>query len=474
MQAAARSLALAMMFFLPLVPLHAQEGSSARHALPSVVTIRAYDAGGEPMGFGSGFFLRDGRVVTNSHVVAGAQWVEIADQDGKLLGSAPYAEVVSTRSDLAILPPLSVDRRGLTVSSDRPRPGENVWVVGSPEGLHGSVSSGVVSALRSVEGRDYLQITAPISSGSSGGPILDTDGQVIGIVASYVTEGQNLNFGVPADQLAALMTSPAGRHPFVQMRAAGRGEGGSGAPSSRPSSEDVLDDAPVLGLPDYVEGRLTRTDVGMDDRYADVYVFRGERGQEVSLLMVSDEIDTQVGVVPRAELGAEDMWIRADDDGGEGTNSRLTVTLPRDGEYVVVASSYESELGDYALALLRGSPSDWGRSEDRDAGEDERWRYVGVTSDSTAWYWDRLSATRSSPGYPEVWVRLAYPDGSEYDVTKQRLRLDCEGRRIRLSSYYHYRDGDVVDQGTGSGSWTDVPPGSMGEALLTGVCEADD
>lgn len=472
MRSSARGLAVGLVLSLASSSLAAQQGSAARQALPSVVTIRAYDAGGDPMGFGSGFFLRDGRVVTSSHVVAGAEWVEVADQNGEFLGSSPYAEVVSTRSDLAILPSLSVDRRGLRISSERPRPGEDVWVVGSPEGLHGSVSAGVVSAVRSVEGREYLQITAPISSGSSGGPILDADGRVIGVVASYVTEGQNLNFGVPAGQLRALASSPSGKHAFGRMERGPRREERSSAGTSEPSTDDVVDGATTLVLPDYAAGRLTRSDFDMEDRFADLYLFQGERGQQVSVLMVSDEIDTQLAIVPRSELGTEDPWIRADDDGGEGTNARLTATLPEDGEYVVVASSYESEFGEYSLALLEGSPSDWAEGDDGGAEDEERWRYVGVSSDSTEWYWDRSSVTWNDLGYLEVWAGLMYPGGSEYDVTKQRLHLDCDGRRLRISSFFHYRDDDMVDEGTGRSSWTDVPPESMGEAFLTEVCEA--
>lgn len=460
---------LAVTFVSSALPAQ-EEGSAAREALPSVVTIRAYDAGGDPIGFGSGFFLTDGRVATSSHVVAGAEWVEVVDQGGELLGSSPYAEVVSTRSDLAILPALSVDRSGLAISSDRPRPGEEVWVVGSPEGLHGSVSSGVVSALRSVEGTEFLQITAPISSGSSGGPILDADGDVIGVVASYVTDGQNLNFGVPADRLRALAASPSGEHAFSRMTQAGQDRDRSSAGTSEAVPGDDRA-ATELSIPDYVEGRLTRSDMEFGDQFADIYTFEGERGQEVTLGMISDDIDTQVGIVPRSELGADDPWIREDDDGGEGTNSLLTVTLPEDGEYVVIATSYDTEFGEYELGLVEGSPSD--RATERDRGVGRRWEYVGTSSDSTVWYWDPSSLTLTDLGNLHVWARLTYPDDAEHDVTKYRVRLDCRARRFRISSAFHYRDDDVVDQGAQTVRWTDVPPGSMAEGLLTAVCDAE-
>jgi hypothetical protein len=91
--------------------------------------------------------------------------------------------------------------------------GDNVYAVGNPEGLEGTFSQGLVSGIRQRGSDSILQITAPISPGSSGGPVLNTKGEVVGVAVSTSTEGQNLNFAVPANYLAVLLknrTPPSG------------------------------------------------------------------------------------------------------------------------------------------------------------------------------------------------------------------------------------------------------------------------
>jgi S1-C subfamily serine protease len=80
-----------------------------------------------------------------------------------------------------------------------------VFVVGNPRGLEGTFSQGMVSSIRGLDSGTLLQITAPISAGSSGGPVLDVLGNVIGVAVATIREGQNLNFAVPTNYLAALV-----------------------------------------------------------------------------------------------------------------------------------------------------------------------------------------------------------------------------------------------------------------------------
>jgi hypothetical protein len=85
--------------------------------------------------------------------------------------------------------------------------GDEVFVAGNPQGLEGTFSQGIVSGLRDVESGTLLQITAPISPGSSGGPVLNSEGNVIGISVATFTSGQNLNFAIPANYLASLLVA---------------------------------------------------------------------------------------------------------------------------------------------------------------------------------------------------------------------------------------------------------------------------
>lgn len=444
-------------------------GSAARQALPSVVTLRAYGPDGDQLRLGSGFFIEDGRIVTNSHVVAGAEWVEVSNQDGDLLGTIPYAEVISTRSDLAVLPAPSTDVAGLNISSNSPQPGEEVWVVGSPEGLHGSVSNGVVSAVRSVEGLDYLQISAPISSGSSGGPILDSQGNVIGVVVSYLSNGQNLNFGVHADRLSALINSPAGEYSFNTIQPPGTQGSDSEQPTETPTSEDVVERSPVLSLPSRQRGELTRSDFEGDERHYDLYRIQGEAGQTLSLAMQSDEIDTLVGIISRAELGEDDQWGETDDDSGLGTNSRLTVTLPASGEYVLFATSYAKEFGEYEMAVVEGdaTPSE---AEGGTPGDDGRWRHFATSTGENEWYFDPSTIVEEEEEVL-VWVRHLPGADSEYDERLYRWGLDCDRRRFRVHSYANYVDDQVDSQDEiALPDWNEAPPESIAEGLIQRVC----
>ena len=87
--------------------------------------------------------------------------------------------------------------------------GDRVYAVGNPEGLEGTFSEGIVSAVRDVDGEQFLQITAPISPGSSGGPVLNTRGEVVGVSRATLKEGQNLNFAVPSCYLKKLLATVA-------------------------------------------------------------------------------------------------------------------------------------------------------------------------------------------------------------------------------------------------------------------------
>jgi len=213
---------------LAALPARAEDlGAIAARVKRSVVHLELADAAGEALGNGSGFFVSaNGRVVTNHHVIAKVAAVTAVLGDGRRV---PVRGVVALdrEHDLALLAleggayePLPLGTAsGLAV-------GDEVVVVGSPAGLAGSLSVGVVSALRgeaaplaAAPGADHprawaLQITAAISPGSSGSPVVAVrSGAVVGIAVGQRTDGQALNFAVPADHaralLAAAVTEPA-------------------------------------------------------------------------------------------------------------------------------------------------------------------------------------------------------------------------------------------------------------------------
>ena len=194
------------------VPVHSQETlpELVRRVKPSVVALTTYDANGEALMTGSGFFLTSGKVVTNLHVVRGATRAEIKTLDGK--GRIyPVNGVLSTddEGDLALLSvEMPVERtRNTDLAESLPDEGEPIFVIGNPLKLEGSVSNGIVSAVREVPnvGR-IIQITAPISHGNSGSPVFNYRGQVLGVVTVKVTNGQNINLAIAAARVNQLKT----------------------------------------------------------------------------------------------------------------------------------------------------------------------------------------------------------------------------------------------------------------------------
>lgn len=196
-----------------------------RRVKPSVVSIITYDAKGGALMTGSGFFVRPGEVVTNLHVIEGARRVEIRTLDGKgrtypVTGSLALDE----EGDLALLsvdlPPERI--RPLELSTASPEEGESVFVIGNPLRLEGSVSDGIVSAVREVPNLGKIvQTTAPISHGNSGSPLFNMKGQVIGVITIKVTNGQNINLALGAGRVTAL--EPRNLQTFEQMAARNKG-----------------------------------------------------------------------------------------------------------------------------------------------------------------------------------------------------------------------------------------------------------
>ena len=179
-----------------------------RRVKPSVVAIATYDAQGEAIMTGSGFFVRPGQVVTNLHVIRGAQRSEIKTLDGK--GKVfPVSGVlaVDEEGDLALLSvEMPLDRpRACELARALPDEGEQIVVIGNPLKLEGSVTDGIVSAVREVPNvGKIIQITAPISHGNSGSPVFNMKGEVVGVVTVKVTNGQNINLAIGVARVARL------------------------------------------------------------------------------------------------------------------------------------------------------------------------------------------------------------------------------------------------------------------------------
>ncbi|MBI2838847.1 MAG: trypsin-like peptidase domain-containing protein [Acidobacteria bacterium] len=170
-----------------------------------VVVIQTYDKNNALLGIGTGFFLDTRLVVTNHHVVAGAAHAEIKTKSGTARVSAAAAE--DARNDLVILaiPDIRIYGHGLPLSSSAPDVGERIFVIGNPLGIEASVSDGIVAGKPPIDPfGTVIQITSPISPGSSGSPVFNSNGEVIGIATFQMVEGQNLNFAIPIEKARSL------------------------------------------------------------------------------------------------------------------------------------------------------------------------------------------------------------------------------------------------------------------------------
>jgi Flp pilus assembly protein TadD len=178
--------------------------------LPAVVTVIAYDEDGQAFSQGSGFFInREAHMITNRHVLKRASWAEVKTSDGQRYPiKHPLCEDVG--ADLIKVQVNMPNRESpfLPVSGELPEVGDQVIVIGSPRGLEATLTEGIVSGYRQVDDFKLIQISAAISPGSSGGPVFNLKGEVVGVATLTRTDAQNISFAVPGSRVVALIESP--------------------------------------------------------------------------------------------------------------------------------------------------------------------------------------------------------------------------------------------------------------------------
>ncbi|HEX5284941.1 MAG TPA: tetratricopeptide repeat-containing serine protease family protein [Bryocella sp.] len=195
-----RLVGLALIIWAGSVPCCSQNPDAAKQiykgAADSVFLVYLNDASGSPTALGTAFVVGPRTLITNAHVVSSGTPV---------LAVGPVRIPIRVvrrdeKNDLALLRvDVDLTSTALPLRDTVPSPGERVYAIGNPEGLEKSISEGLISAVRSEGGRKLLQISSPISHGSSGGPILDSQGRVVGVAVGILPDGENLNFAVPVE-----------------------------------------------------------------------------------------------------------------------------------------------------------------------------------------------------------------------------------------------------------------------------------
>lgn len=339
---------------LLLIPIQAAAAQDllpelVRRIKPSAVAVETFDARGEKLSRGSGFFIDVDRIVTNRHVIEGAYRAEIHSSTGNVY---PVKQVlaVDAEGDIALLKidTPTVPVRPLSLDKTSPQEGESIVVIGNPLGLEGSVTNGIVSAVRDIPtfGR-IIQITAPISSGSSGSPVVNMQGQVIGIATLQITGGQSVNFAIPSERISQLqLATPMSLSDLVV--ASGR--------NKRAKAVQFFRDGLSFLSKDDCEKALTYFDkaVESDTNYAEAWAQSGfcneKLGRHAEALEASRKA---VNLRPSAEsffnIGLASYYLKQYRDAAEGYRQAIKL------------DPYNSADAYYALGLVY---RDWGKPDE--------------------------------------------------------------------------------------------------------------
>ncbi|WP_299075658.1 trypsin-like peptidase domain-containing protein [uncultured Fretibacterium sp.] len=282
--------------------------------MPSILRINT-DTGK----FGSGFFVSDrGDILTNYHVIEGVRWIIASPYKGDPF----YALVKDTDKsrDMALLvmsEPMATPF--LPIKDSLPRQGEAVMAIGNPKGLDRTVSNGIVSAFR--DNDTLIQFTAPISPGSSGGALIDSEGKVIGMPTGGLGDGQNLNFAIASPVLNRFLMGAKNKVPEAMPKMTSR----------RPESSSILQEDKNL--------LFVRSDSGYEvylDLERIVYDKETSRATFISVWFPSEKIkaslkkDPNFKLIAGKELGVFVLVYMADLSDGTYVHLR-TVNFYADG-----------------------------------------------------------------------------------------------------------------------------------------------
>ena len=329
----------------------------------SVVEVLTYDERGDAFALGSGFFIDDkGTVVTNYHVIEGAYSITLTLADGKeervnsVLAWDKELDLAELRCDCLSVP-ADISRREV-------KTGEVVYTVGSPSGLTGTFSDGIVSNnSRNIEGVECIQITAPVSHGNSGGPLVNVYGEVIGVNTMQYENGQNLNFSVKIDQLNKLEPNEMSVEDFYE---ATDGASYSGVNYTVTNTGD--DGEEIYDMADYIEWEPNDDFDVADGLEPGMWTAGYVDVTDVDLFAIetnADAVSVLFEVWPYYVQDIESMivWL-VDEDlnsygevfiSDDGTTICLDATLNKAGVYYLalfLPDDYQYDVGSYYMATV--------------------------------------------------------------------------------------------------------------------------
>lgn len=234
----------------------------------SVFKLDVYDEWGNSIATGSAFAaLSEQTLITNYHVIDGAYSVKAFAEDGSEF-TVDYIAQFDEKADLAIL---KIAENGPSApvlpiaDTDKVKKGDNVYAIGSPLGLKNTISTGIISGIGEEDGINFFQTTAPISSGSSGGVLVNAAGEVVGITSASYVDGQNLNLAVSASHILKLNSEDAAAITFSDFADASRAHGME--PQNVGMFSNVASSANYIFHSFASDGAITRIDKDTGDEY---------------------------------------------------------------------------------------------------------------------------------------------------------------------------------------------------------------
>lgn len=195
---------------LPSIPIDTQLSPTeiSQQVSPSVVYIEVFDQYNNKFSSGSGLILEsNGKILTNYHVVKGGANCKVQLSDGRIfqLDEIYYKDenrdIFIFGVEATNLPTVKIGDSNLI------NVGDKIYTIGSPRGLENTLSDGLISSKsRVIDNQTYIQISAPISAGSSGGALVDSQGNIIGITTAKIKDGENLNFCIPVNEIKPFLS----------------------------------------------------------------------------------------------------------------------------------------------------------------------------------------------------------------------------------------------------------------------------
>lgn len=255
----------------------------AELALPATVFVSGDRVGGQGRIHGSGFVVdHSGTIVTNLHVIGRLANISVQLHNGDIYERVKV-RATDEQKDVAILQIPGFNVPTLTLGdSDTVRVGDPVVLVGSPLGLDGTVTAGIVSSLRPLPGYRVIQTDAAASPGNSGGPMLNARGEVVGVLTFGIKRGENLNFVVPINYVRGLLAvddnltlaAVVQRYSAANRQEADADDGdGVGSTPAVPTESS----APPTGATGSVGTSVLGPVHGSASTHALIYVYRSQR-----------------------------------------------------------------------------------------------------------------------------------------------------------------------------------------------------